>query len=79
MTLQEATEKFLGKVCNVNWGPLDRPVRKNEAIPVDTINVMVTNIYENCYGEVLFLGKTEQLRKVITPFSVLRLRSDIII
>jgi hypothetical protein len=74
MTLQEATEKFLGKLCNVNWGPLDRLARKNEAIPVDTVNVTVTDIYENCYGEVLFLGETKELRKVTMPFSVDRLQ-----
>ena len=73
MTLQEATEKFLGKICNVSWGPLDRPERKGEAIPVDTINVTVTNIHENCYGEVLFLGEATS-RKIATPFSVNRLK-----
>lgn len=74
MTLQEATEKFLGKLCNVKWGPLDRPARNNEAIPADTCNVTVTNIYENCYGEILFLGKSKELRTVTMPFSVDRLR-----
>lgn len=76
MTLQQATEHFLNKVCDVNWEPIDRPARKNEAIPVDTKNIVVTKVYENCYGEILFEADCNHLvYKVCTPFSVKRLRN----
>lgn len=75
MTLQQAKDQFLNKVCDVNWDPIDRPARKNEAIPVDTVGVTVLHIYENCYGEVLFeaVSDCSAVRKVCTPFSVKRL------
>jgi hypothetical protein len=68
MTVTEATEKYLNKTCNVYWGPLDRPERKNESIPKDTTNVIVNHIYEDCYGEILFLCD-----KLTIPFNIKRL------
>lgn len=70
MTLQEAQQKYFNKVCDVGWQPLDRPVRANEAIPMDTVGVVVNEVYENCHGELLF-----KCDKLFTPFSVKRLKN----
>lgn len=66
MTLKEAEEKFLGKECFINWkNPNDR---QNAAVPQKT-RVIVTEIYENCHGIILFKCKD----KIYTPFEVWRL------
>jgi hypothetical protein len=50
MTLQEA-QQFIGKKVRINWGPLDRPARKNETIPMDTITV-IKGVFITCHNEV---------------------------
>ena len=66
MTLNEAREKFVGKECLINWAnPKDRP---NATIPKKTA-VIVTEVYENCHGVILFKCKD----KIYTPFEVWRL------
>ena len=69
MTLTEAKEKFEGGTFDVSWGPLDRPLRKGETVPMNTTNIAVKEVFENCYGEILFL--TED--KLFMPFDVRRL------
>ena len=53
MTLLDAKEKYLDKTCNVYWGPLDRPERKGESIPVST-RVKVKSVYLTTYNEIFF-------------------------
>jgi hypothetical protein len=69
MTLLEAKEKYLDKTCNVYWGPLDRPERKGESIPVPT-KVQIKSVYQNAYNEVFFTCYDT----LHMPFSVLRLQ-----
>lgn len=71
MTLTEAKEKYLNKLCDINWEPIDRPPRKNETVSQDTKDVVVTEIYENCHGQILFRCKD----KIYMPFEVNRLRN----
>lgn len=71
MTLQEARDTYLGKICDVHWEPLERPKRNGEAVMRDTIGVPIKEVYENCYGEIMFLGAD----KVYTPFPVARLKN----
>lgn len=71
MTLQEAKEKYLNKICDIGWGPIDRPTRKGETIPNDTVGVYITDVYENCYGSILFRCKD----KIYVPFEVTRLKN----
>ena len=69
MTLEEAKEKYEGKTCDINWGPLDRPARPNEAISYPLKDVVVSRIFENCHREILF----ECIDKIYTPFPIARL------
>lgn len=65
MTLAEAQSLFLGKRCKISWE--NQNGRDGALVPIPTFCV-VTEIYENCYKEVLFLSD-----KTFTPFSVKRL------
>lgn len=68
MNLLEA-QKFVGKRVNINWGPLDRPIRKNETIPQETVCIEVESIYENCHNEILAFMKNT----IMVPVRVERL------
>ncbi len=69
MTLEEAKKKYEGKTCDINWGPLDRPARPNEAIMYPLKGVVIKNVFENCHREILF----ECESKIYTPFPIARL------
>lgn len=70
MTLDEATKQFLNKECDIHWGPLDRPARKNESFPSPT-RVVVSEIFLTCYGDIMFRCTD----RIYTPFSVQRLKT----
>ena len=67
MNLKEAQDKFLHKTCDVDWGYGND--RKNATIPLQTTDVHVVEVYENCHGQILFKSRN----KLTCPFSVNRL------
>jgi len=71
MTLNEAKDRFLNKICDISWEPIDRPMRKGEAIMRDTLNVLVTEIFVDTHDKVCFRCKD----KIYVPFEVTRLRN----
>ena len=70
MKLMEAKEKYLNKTCDVYWGPTDREPRSGETISNST-EVIVSELYMNCYGEILFRCKNH----LYTPFNINRLKN----
>jgi len=71
MTLQEARDTYLNKVCDIDWSPIERASRPNETISRPTTDVLITNVYENCHKEIFFTCKD----KIYTPFPIQRLRN----
>jgi hypothetical protein len=71
MTLAQARETYLGKVCDIDWTPIDRKLRPNEPVMRPTLGIVVSEIYQNCYGEIMFRCKD----KIYTPFPIERLRN----
>ena len=67
-SIDEYRNMFLNKQCNVSWEPLDRPIRKGESVSNSVLDTNVYEIYETCYGEILF-----KCDKLYTPFDVRRL------
>lgn len=71
MTLQEARDTYVGKICDVHWEPLERPKRNGEAVMRDTIGVPIVEVYQNFHGEILFRASD----KIYTPFPIARLKN----
>ena len=51
MTLEEYQNKFLGKLCGIDWS-YGSP-RKGATFSKDTINIIPKRIYKNCFDEIL--------------------------
>lgn len=71
MTLEEARAQYLGKTCDIHWGPIDRLARPNEATMRDTKDVVIKEVYQNCHNVILFLCED----KIYTAFPIERLKN----
>lgn len=62
MTLQEAKAQFLNKRVDIDW--CNKNERKNATIPRNTTNLLVIEVYENCYGDIMV--KFEQVGNTVS-------------
>jgi len=67
MSLETYRELFLGKRCGIDWSIGEN--RKNASISKNTEDVVVSSVYENCYGDVLATFED----KITAPVSVKKL------